>query len=108
MRFTRNLLAPRQDGLDVGQRDRGGTTFVALHHAAHHLSHHFLIFVVQRVPFGLSDLLYDHLFGRLSSNPPDHFLMIQHLTVANSMNTTVFTVDGEFDFGLVPVLLPGC
>ena len=39
--------------------------------AAHHLADHLLVLVVDRVPFRFTNLLDDHLLGRLSGDPAE-------------------------------------
>ena len=107
MRLPGNLLAARQDGLDVAQRHRGGPPLVPLDDPADHLAHLSVVFVVQRVAFGLANLLDDHLLGGLGADPPDHLFGIQRHAVAVSADRAVFAVDVDHDLGLFAVVLPG-
>ena len=69
MRFAGDLFAAGQDGLDVAQRDGGGSTLVALDDAGDQLVHQFRVLVEQGVAFRLADLLDHDLLGGLGADP---------------------------------------
>ena len=105
-RLLRNLLAPRQNRLDRPQGDRGDPTLVSLHHPRDQLVHLRLKLFDQSVSFGLAELLYDHLLGRLRTNSTDHFLIFQVGAVAVARNLALFPVDLKNNACFFAVVLP--
>ena len=68
MRLSRNLLAPRQKRLDLPEVDRGRTAVKTGDGPGDHGPTQFLVFDIQRIPLGFTELLDHHLFGRLSGD----------------------------------------
>ena len=107
VRFAGDLLAAGEDGLDVGQGDRGGAAFVALDHAGDQLPLEFLVFGVEGVAFGLADLLDHHLLGGLGADALGHFFRRQGDAVVRSGDGAVLAIDGDLDVFLFAVVFFG-
>ena len=74
----------------------------------HQLPVKLFVFIEQRVPFGLADLLNHHLFGRLGTDPFGHFFRRQRLAVVGSRNRPVGAINLDDDlFVFAEVFLGG-
>jgi hypothetical protein len=99
VRLAGDLLAPRQDRLLRADLNRGGGPLEAGYHARHHLADLLLELVVDGVALGFTDLLDDHLLGRLGADPAGEFRGVERLAVVRAGDLAVLAVDLDRDDG---------
>ncbi len=107
VRFAGDLLAARQNGFAVGQRDRGGAVFVALHDAGDELPDFTVVLVIERVAFGFADLLDDDLLSGLSADAADRFFLVEQFAVVRGRDGAVLPIDRDGDLFVLAVVLLG-
>jgi hypothetical protein len=107
VRLAGDLLAARQNGFAVLQGDRGGPPLIALHDPRDELTLFLVVFVVQRVAFGLADLLNDDLLGGLSDDSAQRLAFVERGAVVRAGDRTVGAIDTDDDLLVLAVLLIG-